>query len=244
MNEAEAAYKTSIMYAFYLAVGVVSKTAALFFTPSLSQSRLNLKSLCNCLLWAKSIAPGLLMATLVYSLAQWEYLVNQFSGLTPSDGRLFTLYTVTGAFFANHLFALIGLNTCAQWLAYCAYLMVQLCILLCFYYFPSVVMIALSAFASGTLLMTLVQNCLVELQKYCVALSVKDSRGAARLFLASTGFTASLCMALFESLYYTNRDVTYWVTINNSAVPFILTTNALFLVCCSCLCQCCRRQQE
>lgn len=48
-----------------------------------------------------------------------------------------------------------------------------------------------------------------------------------------TGVVSTFTLSLFESLYYSNRDVKYWVFINNSAVPFFWI--AIAAVCQFCL---------
>ena len=52
---------------------------------------------------------------------------------------------------------------------------------------------------------------------------------AVQVICALIGVLVCFTLALFESLYYTNRDVKYWVLINNSVVPVIWIAIA---VCC------------
>jgi cell division protein FtsX len=61
----------------------------------------------------------------------------------------------------------------------------------------------------------------------------KDRTGLMYTFMGSiSGLVACALMAMFESFYYSNRDVLYWVTINNSAVPGTLVILGLATALC------------
>lgn len=67
--------------------------------------------------------------------------------------------------------------------------------------------------------------------KYCSKLG-KSSGAVVALTGSLTGIITCFILVLFESLYYTNRDVLYWVTINNSVVPFVYPLIAIIFSTC------------
>lgn len=75
-------------------------------------------------------------------------------------------------------------------------------------------------------------NSLVSLQKFRLKAEQQGTGTVIELMGSMTGAITCGSCALFESLYYTNRDVMYWVTINNTAVPLFLITLAMLISSC------------
>ena len=85
----------------------------------------------------------------------------------------------------------------------------------CLYVYLRMAMLTVIAFVIGCVLMVLAQSSLCN-----------QHDADANMFLGLLGLFVCGTTSLFESLYFTNRDVKYWVTINNSAVPAVLIISA------------------
>ena len=91
--------------------------------------------------------------------------------------------------------------------------------MLLFYYYPSTGLISFFAFLLGYILMSLYLGSLVQLQRFRTWIGPESTGTLFMLTGSLMGLTTGGFLAVFESCYYTNRDVKYWVAINNSAVP-------------------------
>jgi hypothetical protein len=104
--------------------------------------------------------------------------------------------------------------------------------LVCFYYYPSTALISFFAFLIGFTVQSLYLNALIDMQMIRTKLE-KDRTGIMYTFMGSiSGLVSCALMAMFESFYYSNRDVLYWVTINNSAIQGTLIVFGLVATLC------------
>lgn len=139
-----------------------------------------------------------------------------------SEGRVFCCYFLIGAALACSGFAFGHMKWYQQLLVTIEYLGVQAGIICCFYYYQSLALISFLALLSGFLLQSLYLATLMDLQMLRDKLDL-DKSGIIYCFMGClSGAMTCFFMALFESFYYTNRDVLYWVTINNTAIPAVL----------------------
>ena len=141
-------------------------------------------------------------------------------------------YMMIGATWASASFTLQFFTTCIIVLATIMYLAVQASMMVCFYYYPSTALVCFFAFLIGYLVQTLYLSSLVDMQFVRSKIEF-ESTGTIYCFMGSiSGLICCALMAMFESFYYTNRDVLYWVTINNTAVPGTLALLGLVSTLC------------
>ena len=81
-------------------------------------------------------------------------------------------------------------------------------------YYPNNILVSVLAFTIGA---TLFHLLLLSLE-YAKNKAASNS-AVIVVFCSLSGLLICFTFGLFESFYYTNRDVKYWVLINNSAVP-------------------------
>lgn len=149
-----------------------------------------------------------------------------------SEAKLFAVYMMIGASWSCSSFALYSMWHFFQFLATATYFIVQAGMLTCFWLYPQSALICFLAFLIGYLLQALYLNSLISLQRFRLQNPVKGSGTVIQLTGALTGAITCGTCALFESLYYTNRDVLYWVTINNSVIPFVFLSLGLMIASC------------
>jgi hypothetical protein len=149
-----------------------------------------------------------------------------------SEAKVMACYMMIGACWACASFAIQNASYCAHWITALFYLSVQAALIVTLYYYPKTPLVCFLAFLIGFTQIALYLQSMVFMQTFRQKVG-PESTGIVFMLAGSLGASTCLtAMAVFESCYYTNRDVKYWVVINNTAVPALqLITALLFGFC-------------
>lgn len=159
---------------------------------------------------------------LVYSIPHFDYLVNTFP-FVFEVARLFQMYFMIGAAWACTSYKIVSKCTkdrrILMWVAMSVYFVSQACMLGLIEQFVDVYITSACSFASGLSLMYGIITAFTILIESTQKEDSVKTRAKLALAVSLSAALAGLIAFSGDSLYYTNRDVTYWAYILNSAVP-------------------------
>ena len=161
---------------------------------------------------------------LFYSLPQYEYLVNTFPFVFELS-RLFEMYFMIGAAWAcasfNMFFGRVvnRVNSTPMWVSFAVYVASQAVMLGFVEGIVSTPLTSFCAFASGFSLMHGIIASLLTAVDYALERPRIEAKALMALTTSVACAFAAILVLVGDLAYYSNRDVTYWAYILNSAFP-------------------------
>ena len=178
-------------------------------------------SLLNSRIWLSLLSAAFTLSQFLFQITEWDHITNQFS-FTNADTKLFLCYMMIGGAWSTAMFANLGKHNYTMWGYFSGYAVFQAIMVAGFDYYPSVIVITVFSFLSTFMLIGMT---MVSIEKLTILVKAESAAATDTVVASLTlivGFVAGTFIIMMEFFYYTNRDVTYWATINSSAVPGVL----------------------